>query len=622
MSSPPFALAALTAVAGCGSGGGTLPLPNSGNLLSGGSNSSSGGGGAPGAGRGAGAVEGYLFHSAAGNGLVFGATASPPPGLVPAAGVRAEILGGGGGSSVTVGADGLLRLTGVTPGLRTLRLTPAAGSGGGGAAPPAPTDVPLTVVPGATLLLGQTPVSRAGAVDALRQFAAGQGASNAFTGSDILVTATPLPAGVRVRPALPSGDEEEMLIERPSWVIYLDLAPQARFGHTTVLALVDAETGAVRAQGALSWPLLNGASFYADSDVNATSPDAFQVAPRDQRVASASRGRFLGDEDDLYADGQRRATCRAADPDTSRTHVLMIQGDRRQDFAEDMEDVAVSLGVAPFPRTDTFRRIRTFEGSSGGRAQILQEFASVRDAAKSGDTFVLYVTSHGTINRDYNTSSLFGRGGLVFKPLPPRPPSTPEEVAATYQLIFETGTDSPDPADADGREYKAETMDIKEFDFGPCKACRIVLWIDTCFSGNWIPLLRPQLEALKDRDILILTSSSQQRTAAGILPRNVSTVDVEEGLFLLPVGGLFTDGLVEGLRRVRGSDVAETGADALAAAFPFAVAVTTAKNRDTSFKEDMEGVMGERAYQYPQMFRRPLEPDAVCGKGEGVIDVL
>ena len=557
--------------------------------------------GGPNAGRGA--VEAYVFQSPSGGPLLLSTTNTPPAGATPAVGVRAEIVGGG--PSATVGADGSLRLGGIEPGLRTLRLTPANGG--------APTDVPLTVVPDATLPLGQTAVSRQNAVEALRTFAAGLNAAELFTGSDVLVTSTPLPAGVRLSPALPSGDEQEMAIERPSWVLYVDMAPQSRFGHPTVLALVDAETGAVRAQGMLSWPLFNDASFYADSQVNATSPDALMVA-------SGARGNHSSSSGNRAARGlvwpeteEGAATCRAADPETSRTHVLMIQGDRRSDFAADMEDVAVSLGVAPFPRTGTFRRIRTFEGSSGARARILQEFAAVRDAAKSGDTFVLYVTSHGQIGQTSVPAEEKAGGGLIFRPAVKKPP---EQIAASYRLICESAGDSPFASDTfetlDGKIIKFDNIAVNEFDFSPCKACRIVLWIDTCYSGNWINIQRSRLEALKDRDILILTSADQEHVAEGIL--DFTLVEVGGEIFGLPEGGLFTNGLVEGLRRVRGSEAAETGADALAAAFPFAVSVTNENN-----KFSLSPLQG--ALQSPQLFRRPLEPDAVCGKGDEIIDL-
>lgn len=541
---------------------------------------------------GRGAAEGFLFTGADGTLRLFNTAAEgTAAGLQPASGVRTQIVSGGG--SATIGPDGRLQIQGIEAGHRTLRLTAQSG---------ATTDIPLTVVPDAVLPLGETPVKRQQAVDALQAFAVTQGVPDVFTNADVLLSSTPMPAGVAISPSLPAG-EEALSIESPSWVIYVDREPGARFGHPTLIVLVDAATGKLTGVDSLSWPKLNDFHLYEDRTANATSPDALRVAPRRgvSRIVEAP----LSVESPFGTVASRlAATCRSKDPDTSRTHALLVQGSGRPDFAADIEPIANLLSVGPFPQIGTMRKISTFDKRpEPGRPVFLREFAAVRDACKSGDTFVLYITAHGMIHRDYQWRSPGDNSrdepvkGLVFKPkTTPTLEPTEDEVAATYHTLLGTW-DGSDTLEPDG------------LDFTECKACRIILWIDTCYSGNWITLLRRQLESLPDKDILILTSANHRTQSQGSEVQT-NTVDINGETIYVPVGGVFSQSLRLGVHRLQSTNPPETGADILADAFPFASLVTN--SLDLEF-----GVL----LQNPRLWRRPLEPDAVCGRGNQEVTI-
>ncbi len=572
----PALLLALTS--GCGSGGGTAPIGGAFSTGGSGNNGGNNSGGGSDALRGA--AEGYAFLDASGGVVLLPSVAAgTQAGFVPASGLRAEVVNG---PSVTIGASGLVRLDNIPAGLRKLRLSGGAAS--------ASLEIPLTVVPDAVLPIGAPTVSRATATQAALQAARAQLGGDALTGADVLATSTPLPAGVAINRAIAS-DENVARIAQPSWFVYVDLVPSARFGHDTLLVLVDAETGATTVQESDSWPLLNGATFYGLASVNAVSPDAVQVASR-----AASLPVVIAPPAPS-ASGAGRAvpgTCRAADPDEAKTHYLIIQGDSRDDFGYDPPKIQSFLSGAPFPPPGQMTFLKTFEQAVEPRVAIVSAFNAVRDAAKTGDTFVLYVTTHGTLQ--------FGNQSL------------PPELR--YKMACEAGQGVNGTATtADGKVYKTNLVDIRELDFGPCKACRIVLLIDTCYSGNWIPILRPQLDVLeKPRDLLVFTAADQIQPAVGLLGNKVVQVGVEE--FTVHGGGLFTQSLLVAAQRQKNILVKDAvSTDVMASSFGLAHALTDADNQADINKKAL------LFPQSPQRYVRALDPDEVCGKGNQNVSI-
>jgi hypothetical protein len=556
---------------GCGGGGG-------------------GGGAAGGPGFGSGSAEGFLFRDAAGR-LVLLNTSAAPAGHTAVAGATAQVVDGPGART---GADGKFRLDGIAAGLRTLRIQ------GGGAAP---LEVPLTVVPNAGVPVGTPPIPRTVVVNLVKAFLGTEG----LAGADVLVTSQPLPAGVTIHAAL-DNDQPYITLDRPSWLAYVDHMPWMRFGHPTHFIVIDAETGSGTFFQAESWPLLNGANFYARYETNPQTQDIASAAAR------AARAQPFGSGSPGFApsSASRAAGCRAADPEEARTHALFVQGDRRRDFAEDPDRMFARLQIAPFPRAGTFRRIQSFS-TSDPRELLLREFAAVRDSAKAGDTFVLYVTSHGKRLE-------MRKEAWLRIPMPEGATQAQQEQVykdryklmdelhsqpSSYRMQVEAAAPPAAAEKQNGSTFvEPVEIDIRELDFRPCKACRIVLIIDTCYSGNWIPLARPQLDSMERKDVLILTSADVKTPAEGL--DEFRTVTVGGQLKGFEPGGAFTQALLESLRGVTG-DLNAT--EALEAAFPGARAITQAFNDESAAKWDKPI---ERTRQNPQMYHRPLPDNEPC----------
>ncbi len=555
-------------LSGCGSGGGTTPF----------NGAFSGGGGVspapPPNPAGRGAAEGTAYLSPDGNEIRFFATANDAANLgwKPAAGLRAEIVGGG--PSTIIGTDGLLRLAGIESGLRTLRIS-APGRA-------LPRDLPLTVPPNATLPLAETPITREQAVEA----ALTQLGNDYRNGTDILASSTPMPAGVVVQSAFNRGGAT-LQTENTSWIVYVDAAPILRFGHETVAVAVDAQTGVARVLPAQSWPLLNGASFYGDAVANAGSPDAVLLASSraaQPKAASTAAAAALS-----ASRAAPPAPCRAADPEKAKTHMLIVQGVFDADMDADYASAAATFQRAPFPAPGVVQKLVTWRDNTS-EADLLRAFAAVRDAAGSGDTVVIYFVSHGHIPNEEMTNA---------------------ELFASYRCVLEGRPSS------DGSEYEEFLFNPASLDFSGCKACRIIVIADTCYSGNWIPILRPQLVALEKKDIQILTATDNFRPGDGEIRFPVT---LGGATFNRVAGGPFTQFLFAALARV---PVPDNGGstDALEAAFALAEPAVF-EHGALNVEDDPAGNRYSRTRpQLSQKFRRPLGEDDVCGEGAETVSV-
>ena len=554
------AVALGSTLSGCGSGGGTAPIGgafSTGGVLPAPPPSSAG----------RGAAEGIAYLSPDGNEVRFFASVSEAEhlGWKPAAGLRAEIVGGG--PSTTIGPDGLLRLVGIKAGLRTLRIS-APGRA-------LPHDLPLTVPPDATLPLDETPITREQAVEiTIKQLG-----DDYRKGTDIFASSTPIPAGVAVQSAF---DRKGTLLQTStaSWIVYVDAAPLFRFGHETVTATVDAQTGAMRILPSHSWPLLNGASFYGDSIANATSPDAFLLALRAAKpraVASSFGATALSKS---RAAVPPAAVCRAADPEKAKTHMLIVQGGADEDFEADFDSAMAVFQRAPFPPPGVVRSFVTWRTKTS-EADLLLAFAAVRDAAGSGDTVVVYFGSHGDTDRGTATNA---------------------ELAASYRCILERGFRG------DGEQYDDVSFNPAGLDFSGCKACRIIVIADTCYAGNWIPLLRPHLVALEKRDILMLTATDNFRPGDGQISFPVTL----NGVPFAPVpGGPFTQYLFAALS---GVSVPSDGGSTDALEQAFALAEPAVFEHGVAIVDKFPG--GNRySLIRPQL---PQKFPATAGQGRGV----
>ena len=87
-----------------------------------------------------------------------------------------------------------------------------------------------------------------------------------------------LDTGVRIREAyIQRGNVSEYLFcEHPSWLFFLDLAPNAHFAHTVVISLLDTVTGEIKSINAQWWPVIELPAFNTESKRNESSTIVFE----------------------------------------------------------------------------------------------------------------------------------------------------------------------------------------------------------------------------------------------------------------------------------------------------------------------------------------------------------
>lgn len=72
---------------------------------------------------------------------------------------------------------------------------------------------------------------------------------------------TPIPADIGQLPYLVPYD-----LDAPTWFVWIDLQPYARYAHDTLFVLIDATDGSYVVQAEMWWPVLNGESLWVEQD--------------------------------------------------------------------------------------------------------------------------------------------------------------------------------------------------------------------------------------------------------------------------------------------------------------------------------------------------------------------
>jgi hypothetical protein len=500
-----------------------------------------------------GLVEGYAFIPTSGLfTILFGRSATPPVGTQPLSGAGVSVVGQS--ATATTEANGHFLLRDVPAGLRTLRLTPTGGTA---------SDFPLTVLGGATINVGAPPVSRQVALDSVKQAVA---LIKPLDQVYVLAPQQPLPAGAVVTPTLGNdqGDDDPALeyqVPAAQWLVYVDLHPHAGFQHRVLYYLVDVETGQVTTREATSWPAVNGLMYYGREDINIASADLVQAPTRAAPGRSASRPVVVAEWD------SRASRDHVPGCTNPQTYALVIQGSIRGDFDTDMSSVANFLNIPLHgAKVNIYEPPRTTHVD--GLQDIKLKFKEICDAATECDTLYIYISSHG--NPDGSTDLMQG----------------PHDNGYGVQQ--------------DKIRFKA----YQELLIEQCKACHIIVHMDTCFSGKALADFQQHIQkfdkAFKGKKVLLLASASADEYGFG-RPKP------------LPPGSWFGQEMLEEFR-------------ALIQAAPGPLFVLTVDQVSQAFdralprvkegtKDELSVHSPERYGQNPVKWLRPMEPGETCHLG-------
>lgn len=458
-----------------------------------------GGGGGPAGGQGGqtllrGSVAGLL--AAGPDGKVVFIAGALPAGFTARSGVTVSIAGG---PSTTTGADGKFSLARVSVGSRTLQINPAGG---------AAFTIPLTVIPNAIVTPGDPPITRAAALDLVKQALT---ADTTLAGSGIWATQQPIPAGVTLGSALWIGDKggPSMTIDAGKWLVYVDTTPLLRFGHDVRCYLVDTQSGVITNFDSDSWPALNGFGFYHPINAGeAASPDLLQAPPA--RAAAPGKAATTWSATDNVPNTGRATT--------ATTYALLVRGTESLATGPDVDHVKAILGHSltfPVPTIVDYLDIPKLPTGTGLVDAVQSHFNALAAKTKPGDTFVFYVSTHGV------KEVLAQNDGNLRNPANWR-----------YLTVLDW-----QPL---GQQYYVEKLDPLTLDFSKIAACNIVLIIDTCYSGGWITALQQKLTGLAGKKVVVMTSTAWNRPG---FDSPEGTVEVGGNSVTLLPGGLYTSAL-------------------------------------------------------------------------------
>lgn len=501
---------------------------------------------------GAGSVVGWLYRDASAK-LQVGYSAAAPTGGTAVPGARVTIAGTP--SAATTAADGSFTITGVPAGLATLKAQLGADT----------LQVPLTVINKAAVVVGNPPVTRAAASVAAKAEASKRGD---LTHMDILAPQQPLPAAVEVLSTLDLRDgvpaPVPITFATPQWLYYVDLSPEARWMHDVLFVFVDAVSGVVSTRNGTSWPALNHCSYYALADANKTSPDVIQAGTRASVPVSASETRAAA-PDEPTRDHLGTSGC-----DNPQTWALMVRGDVGAGFEYDVPRMKTIFGSAPFPAAAQIYEL-ICPGPANPKAVLLGYLADIVKKAKACDYVVVYITSHGS-----------------------RPPG--------HQFLLNSGTTTA----ANGAVIKNyQYVSPTELDFSDCKGCHIVVIVDTCYSGNWIPLTKDTFQNMNGREVVLLTAADTSHVAYGRL--TPQAIVYSGKTISVPRGGLFTSLILSQGPAAFTTPMLDTD---LSAVYGLAVPLANVLNRAAR-----EGA------QSPQTWQRTLIEGEKCESGTSTVTI-
>jgi hypothetical protein len=301
--------------------------------------------------------------------------------------------------------------------------------------------------------------------------------------------------------------------------------------------------------------------YYGREDINLASADLVQAPSRAAKVAESRRPVVVAEWD------SRATRDHVPGCTDSKTYALVIQGSIRGDFDTDLTSMAGFLNI-PLHGA----KVNIYEPPRTTHVDALQDiklkFKEICDQATECDTLYIYISSHG--NPDGSTDLMQG----------------PHDNGYGVQQ--------------DKIRFKAYQQLLIE----QCRACHIVVHIDTCFSGKALADFQQHIQqfdkAFKGKKVLLLASAAQDEYGFG-RPKP------------LPPGSWFGQEMLEEYR-------------ALIQAAPGPLFVVTIDQISQAFdraaprvkegtKEELSVYTPQRFGQNPVKWLRPMEPGETCRPG-------
>ena len=497
-----------------------------------------GGGGGSAALTGRGAVQGFAYLEGQ-NTLRLSRSATRPAGTQPATGAAVSI--DGTAISGTTDSSGHFLLQGITAGTVSLRVQPTGQQ---------PATRPVTIIGDSTVWVGDPPITRQAAFDLVKQAAQDTPLEKLL----ILGTQNPIPANVTVYPGManPLGAVNQNLVSRfnsEQWFFLVDPHAAYMFQHPVRYYFVDAQTGVLTRKDAESWPLINGTPFYKVSDETLASPDKLneptnienEDPPRHAEVTASSVPRH-------HVPGCESGT----------TYTLIVRGSTDGYMRNSVMATEAMLRSTYNVPAENMYTVEPFH-SERPAVNIDTKLKAIMARAQPCDTILIFVFGHG-----YDGGGM--DGDYAWQP---------------------TGL-SP------FKNEQSELVLPETFDFTGLKACHLHMYIECCWSGDWIPTLSAKLLPKTGLDASIITATDGEHR--GLALSNLT--------FLVGV----TPVLVYNSYFVEAAGQLGPGAYD-----PISLFDRTLSNLEDARHTSPYARLAKRAG--PQMWVRPRQPGEICVEG-------
>jgi Peptidase C13 family len=453
-----------------------------------------------------GALVGFAFVGAD-NAVSLGRSPTAPAGAHAAAEATVSV----GSVSSKTDDTGAFTLTNLPAGLGTLHVATTTGVAA---------DFPVTVLGGATARLGAPAVTRADALAIVKKALAALTTEPKTT--VIIGPQEPLPAGTTVAPAFGNGYGQpsaalDFISNSEQWLIFVDPKVVLFYQHPVEFFFVDAATGALTKLDETSWPFINGLSYYGDRDTDLASADLMvgptpPFAPKGAANESEPRtpAAAVGGADDDSAFAQARefpsaglgahvmltsfrsaperapqATATAPAAVGGTTYALIVQGGSDSAQNADVTSITSLFGHGGIPPANVlFNKPTETTGINGpGSSPRINEFTSQFkqqcSAAQPNDTFFIYITAHGSPG-----------GGAEL--------------------------DSNGVYSGSGAPLDFEKLTGSYFDFTGCKAGRVVVIIDTCYSAKLASQIGANLTKAGITNATVISATDADHSSLGV----------------------------------------------------------------------------------------------------------